>query len=105
MGVIYEISHVTRYAYANPVTLSEHRAMFLPRVGHGGRLLRYALNTSVPSKIRWITDALSNDVALIEFQAPTRELVVSYELKGVHYGMERIEPLLLDARAKCFPVQ
>ena len=38
MAVVYDIEHTTSYKYKTPVTLAEHLALFLPRVGHGGRV-------------------------------------------------------------------
>jgi transglutaminase-like putative cysteine protease len=105
MAVVYEITHVTTYKYKNPVTFSQHRAMFLPRVGHGGRLHHYSIETNVPSKIQWIMDALSNNVAVIDFVEPATELVVSWKFQGSHYGASGIAKFPLDPRAKAFPVQ
>ena len=105
MAVVYDIEHTTSYKYKNPVTLAEHRALFLPRVGHGGRVLSYSIATNVPSKTRWIMDALSNSVALIEFTEPTTELVVTFKFSGEHYGAADIEEFPVDPRGQEFPVQ
>ena len=105
MAVVYDIEHTTSYKYKNPVTLAEHRALFLPRVGHGGRVLSYSITTNVPSKTRWIMDALSNSVALIEFAEPTTELVVTFKFRGEHYGVAGIEEFPVDPRGQEFPVQ
>jgi transglutaminase-like putative cysteine protease len=105
MAAVYDIDHVTTYKYKNPVTLGQHRALFLPRVGAGGRIFHYSIKTNVPSKIHWIMDALSNNVAIIEFAQPTAELAVSYNFRGVHYGRDGIEAFPVDPRGKVFPVQ
>ncbi len=105
MAVIYDIEHITQYKYANPVTLAQHRAMFLPRVAHGGRLIKYSLETNVPSQVRWVVDALGNSLALIDFSEPTCELVVTYRFRGVHYGAKAVEARAVDPRAKAFPIQ
>ena len=64
----FEIEHVTNYKYANTVTFDTHRAMFLPRPAAQGRLLDWSAKTSLASKIRWVSDSLSNNVTVIELQ-------------------------------------
>jgi transglutaminase-like putative cysteine protease len=105
MAVVYEIEHITTYKYANPVTLGEHRAMFLPRGSHSGRIHSYSVDTNVPSKIHWIMDTLSNNVAVIEFAEPATELIVTCRFQGMHFGTKGIEDFPIDPRAKEVPVQ
>jgi transglutaminase-like putative cysteine protease len=105
MAVVYDVEHITTYRYKKAVTFAQHRAMFLPRRGHSGRLYSFSLTTNVKSNIRWITDALSNNVALIDLLEPTTELAVTYRFRGAHYGGASIEELPLDARGQLFPVQ
>lgn len=105
MSVIYELEHVTTYRYRNPVRFGEHRAIFLPSAGYGGRILGYSLETNLPSKLRWMMDTLSNNVAVIEFSAPAPELVITYRVQGEHFGIQTIADFPLDARAKEVPVQ
>ncbi|MBE9068351.1 transglutaminase family protein [Leptolyngbya cf. ectocarpi LEGE 11479] len=105
MAVIYDLEHVTTYRYQNPVTLGEHRGIFLPGAGYSSRILNYSLETNVPSKIRWMMDTLSNNIALIRFNEPTDTLVVRYQLKGEHFGIKKITEFPIDNRAKQVPVQ
>jgi transglutaminase-like putative cysteine protease len=105
MAVIYEITHTTDYKYANPVTLGEHRAMFLPRGSYRGRILHYSIATNIPSTIHWISDTLSNSVAVMEFDGPTKELSVTCIFRAVHFGIDGIEKFPLAERAKLLPVQ
>jgi transglutaminase-like putative cysteine protease len=105
MAVVYDIEHVTTYKYKNPVTFGQHRALFLPRVGYGGRIISYSLKTNVPSKAHWIMDALSNNVAIIDFVEPATELAVTFQFRGAHYGAPGIEAFPVDPRGKVFPVQ
>lgn len=105
MSVIYELKHTTTYRYRNPVTFGEHRAIFLPSVGFVGRLLSYSLETNIPSKVRWMMDTLSNNVALLEFSEPAKELIVTYQVRGEHFGIPAIAEFPLDLRAKEIPVQ
>lgn len=105
MSVIYELEHTTTYRYRNPVTFGEHRAIFLPSVGFIGRLLQYSLETNIPAKVRWMMDTLSNNVALLEFSEPASELVVTYRVRGEHFGIPAIAEFPLSPRAKEVPVQ
>jgi len=105
MSVVYDIEHTTTYKYKNPVTFSQHRAMFLPRTGHGGRIISHSIVTNVASKIRWVGDPLGNSVALIDFLAPTSNLAVTFKFRGAHYGAGGVEEAPLDIRAQVFPIQ
>lgn len=105
MAVVYDIEHSTTYSYKKPVAFGRHRALFLPRVGHSGRLYSYSITASVPTEIRWIRDALSNNVALIDFLEPTAELVVTFKFRGAHYGAQSIAEYPVDPRGQLFPVQ
>ncbi len=77
MSVIYEVEHVTTYRYAKPVTFGPHKAMFLPRGNYSGRLLGYSLEVNVPAVVHWVSDTLSNNVAVIDIGEPAQELTVS----------------------------
>jgi transglutaminase-like putative cysteine protease len=105
MSVIYDLEHITTYRYRKPVTFGEHRAIFLPSSGYMGRLLKYSLKTNLPSKVRWMMDTLSNNVALIEFEGPADELVVTYDVIAEHYGIPALAEFPLDRRAEEVPVQ
>lgn len=105
MSVIYDLEHTTTYRYRNPVTFGEHRAIFLPSPGYMGRILSYKLETNIPSKVRWMMDTLSNNVALIEFSEPAKELIVTYRVRSEHFGIPTIADFPLDPRAEEVPVQ
>jgi transglutaminase-like putative cysteine protease len=105
MAVVYDIEHSTTYTYKKPVTFAQHRASFLPRIGHGGRLYSYSIHASVPTSVRWIRDALSNSVALIDFLEPTAQLVVTFRFRGAHYGAQGIGECVVEPRGQTFPVQ
>ncbi|NMF81785.1 transglutaminase family protein [Nodosilinea sp. P-1105] len=105
MSVIFDLEHVTTYRYSQPVSFGEHRAIFLPRGSHGGRLLSYDLDTNIPADVRWLMDTLSNNVAILKFEQPAKELVVTYRVKGEHFGYRAISNFPLEARAEELPVQ
>ena len=85
MTVLFEIDHVTTYKYANPVTFGTHRAMFLPRPAANGRLLNWSAKTSLPSKIHWVSDALTNNVTVIEFSEPGKDLIFTFRFRALHF--------------------
>ncbi len=105
MTVIYDLEHTTTYTYAHPVTFGEHRAIFLPSLGYGGRILSHSVETNIPSKTRWLIDTLSNNVALLEFSELAKELVVTFRVRGEHFGIPAIAHYALDKRAIEIPVQ
>src|SRR5262245_52088845 len=105
MAVVYELEHVTAFTYKKPVTFAQHRALFVPRVGHGGRLYNYSIETNVRSDIRWIGDPLANNVALIDILEPTSKLVITFKFRGAHFGARGIAESALEPRGQSFPVQ
>jgi transglutaminase-like putative cysteine protease len=78
--------------------------MFLPRPVLG-RILSYSVKTSLPSKIRWLSDALSNNVTVMEFSEPGTEMTFTFKFRGIHYGGKGVEEFPLEPRAEEVPVQ
>jgi transglutaminase-like putative cysteine protease len=105
MTVIYDLEHVTTYRYRQPVIFGEHRAIFLPSLGYGGRILTSALTANVAHQVRWVKDTLSNNVALLTFEGAAEELAVTYRFRGEHFGVKGIEGFPLSDRAIEIPVQ
>ena len=105
MAILFEIKHVTGYKYANPVTFGTHRAMFLPRPAARGRLLSWSARTSLASRIRWVSDSLSNNVTVMEFSEPGKELTFTFQFRGIHFGGKDVEEFPLEKRAERVPVQ
>ena len=105
MAIFFEIKHTTTYSYAKPVTFGTHRAMFLPRRGARGRLLSWSASTNLPSRIRWISDSLSNSVTEIELDGPGTELTFAFQFQGIHFGGKDVEQFVLERRAERVPVQ
>ena len=105
MAILFEIEHVTNYKYANAVTFDTHRAMFLPRPAAQGRLLDWSAKTSLASKIRWVSDSLSNNVTVMKFSEPGKELTFTFQFRGIHFGAKGIEAFPIEPRAAQVPVQ
>jgi transglutaminase-like putative cysteine protease len=105
MAVLFDIEHATTYTYANPVTFGTHRAMFLPRPAAAGRLLSWSVTTRPHSRISWTSDALSNNVTVMEFSEPAIELSFEFRFRGIHFGGKGAESFALESRAEEIPVQ
>jgi transglutaminase-like putative cysteine protease len=105
MAILYEVEHVTTYRYASRVSFGPHRAMFLPRSGPYGRILSHSVTTNLRSRVRWIIDALSNVVTLIDIDEPGAELTFTFKLRGIHYGVAEAEAFPVEQRAEAVPVQ
>jgi len=105
MAALFEVRHSTTYKYANPVTFGAHCAMFLPRRGPRGHLVSWSVKTNLASKVRWVSDALSNAVTVIEFGEGGQELTFVFEFRGVHFGARKVEEFPLEPRAEEVPVQ
>jgi transglutaminase-like putative cysteine protease len=77
-----QVSHVTTYEYANPVTFGDHRMMFRPRDSHDMRLLSTRLAiTPKPTAIRWLHDVHGNSVAVASFDQRASQLRFESEIK------------------------
>jgi transglutaminase-like putative cysteine protease len=70
------VEHVTRYAYARPVTLHRHRLVLRPREGHDLRVERMDLTLTPASNVEWVRDVFGNSVALVDFLEPAAELCI-----------------------------
>ncbi|MBR0717115.1 transglutaminase family protein [Bradyrhizobium liaoningense] len=105
MAILGEIRHITTYRYANPVSFGTHRAMFLPWRGSAARLLSWSARTNLASKIHWISDSRSNSVTVIEPSEPGTELTFTFKVRGVYFGIKRLEGFNLEPRAEEVPVQ
>ena len=70
-----KIHHLTRYRYAEAVTLLPHTLHLRPREGHDLRLESSRLGINLAFEIRWQRDVYGNSVAIVSFLEPgeTRE--------------------------------
>ena len=73
----YEVVHRTRYAYAEPVSLSFHQAMMAPRSLPHQRVesTELSVEPSLRSANR-VTDYFGNDVTRFEINSPHRSMTV-----------------------------
>jgi len=103
MALLFDITHTTRYRYAQPVRLAEHRVMFRPRDSHDLRVLATDLQVEPPAReIRLVQDAYSNSVAVLQPQSPSAELTLVSKFTVEHTGSRTLD-LPLAAHAECYP--
>lgn len=71
-----EITHVTRYRYAQPVRFLMHKLHLRPREGHDIRIESSELHIEPAYRIRWQRDIYGNSVALVEFETESDRLEI-----------------------------
>ncbi len=79
------ISHVTEYRFAAPVTLLPHRLLLRPRENHNVRIESSILNIHPAHTLQWKRDVLDNSVALVSFTQATDTLRIASEVVIQHY--------------------
>jgi transglutaminase-like putative cysteine protease len=97
-----QIQHLTRYQYAETVSLLPHTLHLRPRDGHDIRVLSSRLDISPEFRIRWKRDVYGNSVAVVDFLQPAGELVIASEVMVEHYEEEPLE-FVLEDDARLFP--
>ncbi len=97
-----QIQHLTRYHYAETVTLLPHTLHLRPREGHDIRVQSSRLQISPEFRIRWKRDVYGNSVAVVDFLRPAGDLVISSDVVVEHYEEEPLEFVLEDG-ARRFP--
>jgi transglutaminase-like putative cysteine protease len=93
---VLAVAHSTTYRYAAPVTLGPQRLMLRPHDSHDMRLLSASLTLSPPGKLRWFHDVFGNSIAIAEFDAPTKELVIRSDLVVERFGDERARDIAAE---------
>ena len=96
------IQHLTRYHYAETLTLLPHSLHLRPRDGHDIRVASSRLEISPSFQIRWKRDVYGNSVAVVNFLQPAQDLVISSEVVVEHYEEEPLE-FVLEDDAQRFP--
>jgi transglutaminase-like putative cysteine protease len=100
---LFAIRHRTAYQYAKAVELAEHRLMFRPRDSYDQHLLEATLVvTPAPRTVRWIHDVFGNCVAIVNFNAKTRELIFESNIRINHTPLHSPD-FQIDAAAVDYP--
>lgn len=88
----FSVTHVTRYAYADPVMRAHHQAWLLPRAFAGQRVLSSSLTIEPPPlRLETHEDWFGNRTTWFELSAPHRQLTVAS-----HAEIAREDPGPLD---------
>lgn len=81
-----EITHNTRYEYAEAVAFNTHKLHIRPREGHDVRIESSQLTISPTYQIRWERDIYSNSIALVDFLDKSQILAITSNVIVQHYG-------------------
>ena len=96
------IHHLTRYHYAETVTLLPHKLHLRPRDGHDIRVQSSKLNISPEFNIHWTRDVYGNSVAVVTFLQAAKELSIASEVVVEHYEEQPLD-FVLEDYARFFP--
>ena len=97
-----QITHNTRYEYAEPVTFHTHTLHIRPREGHDVRLESSQLAISPTYQIRWERDIYSNSIALVDFLDKSQSLEITSNVIVQHYGAQPLD-FGMDESALSYP--
>ena len=97
-----EITHNTRYEYAEPVKFNTHTLHIRPREGHDVRIESSQLTISPTYQIRWERDIYSNSIALVDFLDKSATLDITSNVVVQHYGAPPLE-FGMDEAAQTYP--
>lgn len=84
----FRVCHRTSYSYNKPVEFGLHQLMVRPRDGHDMRILGSSLAVTPEAEVRWAFDTFGNSVALLSFDEPAAELIITSELIVRRYGYD-----------------
>lgn len=79
------ISHITEYRFATPVTLLLHRLLLRPRESHNVRIESSILDIFPGHVLQWKRDVLDNSVALVSFTEVSDRLRIASNVVIQHY--------------------
>jgi transglutaminase-like putative cysteine protease len=96
------IHHLTRYRYAETVTLLPHILHLRPRDGHDIRVQSSKLTISPEFRIHWKRDVYGNSVAAVTFLQAARELSIASEVTVENYAEQPLD-FVLEDYARYFP--
>ena len=97
-----QIHHLTRYQYAETVTLLPHTLHLRPRDGHDIRVQSSKLDISPEFRIHWKRDVYGNSVAVVDFLQAAKELTIASEVVVENYEEQPLD-FVLEDYARFFP--
>lgn len=98
-----EITHLTRYRYAQPVRLLDHKLHLRPREGHDIRIESSGLRITPDYRISWHRDVYSNSVALVSFGVQSNILELLSTVVVEHYESPSVS-MQLTEQGETFPL-
>lgn len=101
--MILSIDHTTHYRYTLPVNFGDHSVYLRPRETQSSRVLDFSLETSLPSKIRWVRDCFNNMVAVANFGLQESDTLNFHCKMTVELAEENPFDFILEQRASAFP--
>lgn len=81
-----QIKHVTRYQYAESVSLLPHKLLLRPREGHDIRIESAELTISPASQLQWQRDVYNNAVAQVTFLESGKLLSIDSRILGIAFN-------------------
>jgi transglutaminase-like putative cysteine protease len=100
---ILTISHITGYAYRQPVSFGEHRIFVRPRESYDQRLIESRLDIfPEPSELRWLHDVFGNSVAIARFNKRSTSLRFDSWVRMEHTPVQT-EEVALEDYARLYP--
>ena len=96
------IHHLTRYHYAETVTLLPHKLHLRPRDGHDIRVQSSKLTISPEFRIHWTRDVYGNSVAVVHLLQAAKELSIRSEVVVENYEEQPLD-FVLEDYARIFP--
>jgi len=97
-----QIHHLTRYQYAETVTLLPHSLRLRPRDGHDIRVQSSKLDINPAFRIHWSRDVYGNSVAVVTFLEAATELSIASEVVVENYEEQPLH-FVLEDYARFFP--
>ena len=99
---LIHIHHLTRYNYAETVTLLPHKLHLRPRDGHDIRVQTSKLTISPEFRIHWTRDVYGNSVAVVHLLQAAKELSIRSEVVVENYEEQPLD-FVLEDYARIFP--
>ncbi len=90
------ISHVTEYRFAAPVSLQPHRLLLHPRESHQIRIESSVIDIFPAHVVQWKRDVLDNSVAVVRFSEMTERLLITSNVVIQHYDDNPFDFLIDD---------
>lgn len=100
---ILTISHITRYAYRQPVSFGEHRLLVRPHESYDQRVLDERLDIDpAPRELRWHHDVFGNSVAVARFKGRAKALRFDSWIRMEHNPLAR-DAVEVEDYARLYP--